>query len=131
MVEREVASVNMKGVRIAPSAPVISNLCFADETILFCQATPQEAETVRYLLNKYAAASGQIINMEKSTMVFSPNIQQEVATTIQNILPFQVVPKFDKYLGLPAQIGQSKVEVFAYLKKRLWERVRGWNEHHL
>lgn len=42
-----------------------------------------------------------------------------------------MVPKFDKYLGFPAQIVRSKAEVFSYLKERLWSRVRGWNEHQL
>lgn len=36
--------------------------------------------------------------------------------------------KFDKYLGIPARIGRSKVEVFNYLKDRLWSQVSGWNE---
>lgn len=64
-------------------------------------------------------------------MVFSPNIKPEVAAAITQILPFQVVPQFEQYLALPAQNGRSKVEVFTYLKDRLWSRVRGWNEKHL
>lgn len=47
------------------------------------------------------------------------------------ILPFQVVEKFDKYLGLPTRIGISNVEVFAYLKERMRPRVRGWQKKKL
>lgn len=130
MVEAAVGQGHIKGVRIAPSTPVLSNLCFVDDAILF---TVEEAEVVRSILNKYAGASGQLINMEKSTMVFSPNIHPTEATAIHryHILPFQVVVKFDKYLGVPACIGRSKVEVFSYLKDRLWARVRGWHEKNL
>lgn len=49
---------------------------------------------MRLILNKYVVALRQIINMEKSTMVFCPNIQPAVSTAIQNIMPFLVVPKF-------------------------------------
>lgn len=34
-------------------------------------------------------------------------------------------------MGLPAHIGRSRTEVFLYLKDRLWERVKGWNEKKL
>lgn len=131
MVELAVGRGSLKCIIIAHSAPVISNLCFADDTILLCQATVRESEVVRSILNNYATASGHIINLEKSTMVFSPNIQNDVASEITQILPFQVVDKFDKYLGIPARIGRSKVEVFTYLKERVWARVQGWHEKQL
>lgn len=50
MVDVAVEHGRIRGVRIAPSAPAISNLCFADDTILFAQATIQEAEVVRAIL---------------------------------------------------------------------------------
>lgn len=131
MIEAAVGQWSMNGIKVAPTAPVVSNLCFADDTILFTRATVQEAEVVRAILDKYAAASGQIINIEKSTMVFSPNLQATTSMAIHNILPFQVVTKFDKYLGLPARIGRTKAEIFSYLTDRMWARVRGWNEKNL
>lgn len=96
MVETTEGEGRLKGVRIIHSAPIISQLCFANGTILFSQATVHEVEVVRSILNKYAAASGQIINLEKSTMVFSPNAHKAEVDVIQQILPFQVVEKFDK-----------------------------------
>lgn len=54
MVENAVTQGRLHGVKIAPMAPVISNLCFADDTVLFCQATLSEAEEVLCILNKYA-----------------------------------------------------------------------------
>lgn len=37
----------------------------------------------------------------------------------------------DKYLGLPVFVGQSKKNVFAYLKDRIWKRIQGWKEKFL
>lgn len=54
MVETAVDHGRIKGIRIDPTAPTISHLCFADDTILFSQATAQEAEAVRSILEKYA-----------------------------------------------------------------------------
>lgn len=47
----------LHGVRVAPSAPVVSNLCFADDTIVYCQATTEEASEFLRFLDVYAQAS--------------------------------------------------------------------------
>lgn len=94
--ESAVSQGRLHGVRVAPTAPVISNLCFADDTVLFCQATVGEAEDILRIFDRYALASGQIVNLEKSTMTFSPGTTQTALTTIQSLLGIQVVSKFDK-----------------------------------
>lgn len=115
MVEAAVAQGRLHGIRVAP---IISNLCFADDTVLFCQASVAEAEAeeVVRILEKYAQASGQLINLEKSSMVFSPGTPSELRLAIQGVLGIQVVDKFEKYLGMPAVVGHSKKEVFSFLK---------------
>jgi hypothetical protein len=39
-----------------------------------------------------------------------------------------ITTNFEKYLGLPAIIGQSRSLAFAGLKGRIWERMQGWKE---
>lgn len=73
MVERATLQGRIKGLKIARTAPTVSFLCFADDTLLFGHATVHEAHEFALILDTYAAISGQIINMEKSSMVFSPN----------------------------------------------------------
>lgn len=46
LVQTAVADGRLHGVRVAPTAPEISNLCFADDTVLFCRAEVAEAEEV-------------------------------------------------------------------------------------
>lgn len=40
----------------------MSNLCFADDKIIYCQATTEEASEFLWILDVYAHASCQIIN---------------------------------------------------------------------
>lgn len=77
MVEDVVACGRLHGVRVAPMAPVISNLGFADDTVLFREAALGEGEEILRILNKYEQALGQIINLDKSTMTFSPGMCSE------------------------------------------------------
>ena len=63
----------IKGVPICRGAPKITNLMFADDSLLFCQATRAEGETIANILQTYEKASGQRINLEKSSAYFSSN----------------------------------------------------------
>lgn len=61
-------------------------------------------------------------------MTFSPGTPLETRSAIQDILGIPVVDKFEKYLGMPAVVGRSKKEVFAFLKDRVWSRIQSWND---
>lgn len=39
MVEIAVGQGRLKGIKVAPTAPTIYNLCFADDTIIFTRAS--------------------------------------------------------------------------------------------
>lgn len=63
----------LHGCRIAKNAPSISHLLFADDCYFFLRATKAEARTLINLLQRYEALSGQVINYNKSEIIFSPN----------------------------------------------------------
>lgn len=76
----------LHGVQVALSAPVVLNLCFAYDTILYCQDTTEEASELLRILDLYAQASSQIINLDKSSMTFSPWTPSNVRTAIHNLM---------------------------------------------
>lgn len=61
------------GVSIARGAPQISHLLFADDCYLFFRASGVEARTVKAVMGRYEQLSGQVINFNKSSVIFSPN----------------------------------------------------------
>lgn len=79
-------------------------------------------------MEAYARVSGQVINFEKSSMVFSWGIAEETRDHIASILGVQVVDKLDKYLGMPSVIGRSKQQIFSVIRERIWKRINGWGE---
>ncbi|XP_072061855.1 uncharacterized protein [Arachis hypogaea] len=60
----------ISGVKLAPTAPVITHLMFADDCILFAEAKEEELYQIILIMNRYTDASGQNINLEKSGIVF-------------------------------------------------------------
>lgn len=61
----------IRGVKVARHAPIITSLCFADDTLIFCKATEEETTVLKQLLENYAMVSGQVINYEKPSVTFS------------------------------------------------------------
>ncbi|KAL0011169.1 hypothetical protein SO802_006277 [Lithocarpus litseifolius] len=114
------------GVSICRGAPRVTNLLFADDSLLFCQATPKEGEVVAEILQIYEQASGQSINLEKSSAFFSKNTTDTQKQQMLQILGVKEVVKFESYLGLPTLIGRDKYHTFAYLKDRVWKKLQGW-----
>jgi hypothetical protein len=39
--------------------------------------------------------------------------------------------RYEKYLGLPALIGRSRISAFTDIKGKIWERINGWQEKFL
>ena len=63
----------LNGVAVCRSAPCISHILFAYDSLLFCQASPKKVQCITDILQLYVASSGQCINFEKSSMYFSSN----------------------------------------------------------
>ena len=74
-------------------------------------------------LNLYAAASGQCINLEKSSVFFSSNTMGVQRAWIRYTLGMKEVERFESYLGLPTLIGRSKYQAFYFLKERVWKKI--------
>jgi hypothetical protein len=53
---------------VAPSAPLLNHLLFADDSLLFFKGSREGAEELSNLLEDYCRASGQRINREKSSI---------------------------------------------------------------
>ena len=66
----------IKGISICRGAPKVTNLMLADDSLLFCQASRDEGETIAEILQTYERASGQSINLEKSSVYFSGNTSE-------------------------------------------------------
>ncbi|KAL0311521.1 UNVERIFIED_CONTAM: putative ribonuclease H protein [Sesamum angustifolium] len=118
----------VSGVPICRGAPAISHLLFADDTMIFCPASQSTVQHVQEILASYKQASGQAINLQKSSVAFSRNTPPEVQRHLAEVLGIRLENKQEKYLGLPSMAFRSKRALFASLKDRIWKRIHGWHE---
>lgn len=77
---------DIHGIRVARGSPSISHLLFADDCLLFFKANQREVQAVKDSLDLYCASSSQLINYDKSNIVFSANttdvVRDQVATSL-------------------------------------------------
>ena len=99
---------------------------FADDSLLFYQATRAKGETIVKILQIYERASRQSINLEKSSAYFSSNTSDSQKGQILEALGVKEVDWFETYLGLPTLIGRAKYNTFSFLKDRIWKKLQGW-----
>ncbi|XP_021737156.1 uncharacterized protein LOC110703671 [Chenopodium quinoa] len=126
LLNRAVALGHLHGIRVAPLAPTISHLFFADDSIIFAKANLNEVDTIREVLHTYEIASGQMVNFGKTTVTFSKGVPVDRREDLANALRVNIVDVHDKYLGLPTVVGRSKRVITKDIREKLWKRLQGW-----
>ena len=114
------------GVKVCREAPRINHIFFADDSLVFMRAHRNDVEELKRILHVYEKASGQMINKDKSSILFSPNTNSHVRWQVKTVLSIGSEASNEKYLGLPISIGKSRRKAFEYIKQRMWTRIQGW-----
>uniref|UniRef100_A0A803QSD6 Reverse transcriptase domain-containing protein n=1 Tax=Cannabis sativa TaxID=3483 RepID=A0A803QSD6_CANSA len=112
---------NLHGFSLTRHAPTVTHLFFADDSLLFCRANDNSCLAIKRVLDTYRDASGQVLNLDKSVMSFSPNTTLAAQVFFHRQLAIPISECHEQYLGLPAFLGRDKKELFSHVKERIWK----------
>ncbi|KAG8381639.1 hypothetical protein BUALT_Bualt06G0142500 [Buddleja alternifolia] len=79
-----------KPVPTSRNGPQISHLMFADDLLLFGEASVRRVQSAMQILSKFCAMSGQRVNTQKSRIYFSKNTKPETKHGIARITNLQL-----------------------------------------
>jgi hypothetical protein len=117
-----------RGIRVCNRAPWITHLLFADDSLIFIDASSQGAARLNTILQMYNEASGQMVNREKSSIFFSSGILEENRDLVKQGLDIMVEAFSEKYLGLPTAVGNLTNEDFEYISDRIRSKITRWDK---
>lgn len=83
---------------------------------------------LQQILDMCEECSGQVIDGEKSSVMFSKNTMATTKQTAMNSLSLNSEAANEKLLGSPICFGRSKAKAFQYLRDRIWKSTLGWKE---
>jgi hypothetical protein len=78
LIERNFAKGNFSGVKMNVSGLAITHVMFADDLMLFAKANRREVEIINECIDTYCMWSGQKINREKSGLIFSKLVHNDM-----------------------------------------------------
>ncbi|XP_057744794.1 uncharacterized protein LOC130962625 [Arachis stenosperma] len=106
--------------------PRISHLIFADDVLLFTEASQEQMQRVKEVLEKFCKASGLKINEEKSSIVFSKSTYINLRRRIMDIAKFREQKELGKYLGALITNNRGGKKKFKDVMGRVQSKLKGW-----
>jgi hypothetical protein len=117
-------------LKICRRAVGVSHLLFIDDTMLFLEASEQQARTMDKVLRMYERCTGQLINPSKCSIMFGSDCSDVDQEMVKGVLKVNDVALGEKYLGLPTPEGRMNKGRFKSLKERFTKRFTNsaeWN----
>lgn len=117
---------HFKGIKISRTSPSISHLLFADDLVIYCSPTQEDALCIKMVLDKFYNWSSQFANKEKSMIHFSKNTLPHTKLDIINTLHFKECNHKTKHLGLPFCKPVSRKSSFQDISDKINANMNGW-----
>ncbi|KAE8669138.1 hypothetical protein F3Y22_tig00112254pilonHSYRG00076 [Hibiscus syriacus] len=125
-IQIEVEAGRWQPFKTSKSASGISHLMFADDMVLFAEATNEQWEVTSSVLSKLCNVSDQKVSVPKTTMYFSKNVDSDQREEISSDLRYKVVSDLGRYLGVPLLHGRVTAASYQYLVQMVHDRLNGW-----
>lgn len=126
LIGRAVQRGLLQGIQFSQEGPMIHHLLFADDSLMICKASADQAVELVKILGIYEKATGQQVNVEKSAITFGSKVEESTKILIKDITGISKEGGSGSYLGLPECFSGSKTEMLAYIYDSLKNRLSGW-----
>jgi hypothetical protein len=120
-----------KGIKAGRSGPMVSHLMFADDLLLFGEASEGQILCVMDTLQQFCNMSGQEISQDKTSVLFSKNVTRGLKNKILSISGFKETDDFGKYLGVPLTGKAPKRADYQYLLDQVSSKLASWKASQL
>ena len=131
LIDRAVEDKKWKPTSLSRGGPKLSHICFADDLILFAEASVKQVRVIRKVLETFCRASGQKVSLPKSKIFFSSNVNRERGERISQASGIASTRDLGKYLGMPILQKRINKDTFGDVLEKVASRLAGWKKQTL
>ncbi|GKV52575.1 hypothetical protein SLEP1_g59152 [Rubroshorea leprosula] len=128
LINQRVEEKLWKPFRISRGGLSVSHLFFADDIMLFAKASHQQLDVILDCLNSFAGCSGLVLNLNKSKLFLSPNIQSVVANSFSAKCNIPLSANLGKYLGVPILHKRKTGSDYRFILEKIQSKLAGWKK---
>lgn len=118
-------------IQLSRGGPKLSHLAFADDLMLFSEASIEQVEIIGTILKLFCDSSGQKVSTEKTRVFFSKNVNREKKKELSEALGFQCTDDLGKYLGAPLIHHRSSRQSYQFILDKVNQRLSNWKTSQL
>ncbi|CAN1153418.1 Putative ribonuclease H protein At1g65750 [Linum perenne] len=126
IIEEAVNKDVWKPIQLSRGGPSLSHLFYADDLIIFGQASVSQADVVSECLDRFCENAGQAINKGKSVIFCSKNTDRQAAANIANALGIPLTQNLGSYLGVPILHDRITNGTYQEILNRIDKKLFGW-----
>ncbi|KAK8349545.1 hypothetical protein V6Z12_A06G149000 [Gossypium hirsutum] len=98
----------LKGAKISRSSLQITHLMFANNYLLFGEASVKGASVLKDILKEHESCTRQCINFNKSISFYNANASERDRLSMESIFGVRSSNNLENYSGLPSMVGKVK-----------------------
>ncbi|GLT62306.1 hypothetical protein SLA2020_349540 [Shorea laevis] len=117
--------------RLSRGGLALSHLFFADDLMLFGAASTSQVQITMNYLAEFARRSRLELNLNKSKLFVSPNVQRHLANSYSSVCNIPLTMDLGTYLGVPIIHGKFKVATYKYILEKMQLKLAGWKQSFL
>ncbi|XP_031120505.1 uncharacterized protein LOC116023644 [Ipomoea triloba] len=130
-IQSKVNAGHWKPIRISRGGIGISHLFFADDLMLFGDGTERQANVMMYCLNNFSNSSGLNINLSKSLIFCSPNLNAGTKRSIAERMNIPISDNLGSYLGIPMLQKRVSKHTFTTVLDKMRRKLATWKANSL
>lgn len=120
------AEGSWRPVRTSIRGPRISHLFFADDLLLFGEATAGQAAVMESIIRSFCHISGQTLSVSKSQVYMSKNVPMHFQPAAFHSMGLTRTTDLGIYLGMPLLTGRSSRQTYATLLDKIHAKLGAW-----
>ncbi|KAJ1695184.1 hypothetical protein LUZ63_011882 [Rhynchospora breviuscula] len=124
LLQYKVSKKQLKGIKLSRGGPILTTLLYADDLLIFGEASQQEITCVHRVLNLFCNMSGQQIGSDKTRIWFSKATPPHLRQLAISAFNAQLATGSEVYLGSPISAGRTTD--FSPLIDKIEGKLQNW-----